>query len=122
MDRTCRLRRFRGQRATGCDAGQSEHRLRGHSREARSEKVAFKAASRREHESIARCCRSFVSANIVTSSWIAVVIAISCDKLGFEVGLTAREGLVRVAPGPGSREPMADDLGVAPERNRQLSS
>ena len=40
--RTCRLRRFRGQRATGCDAGQSEHRLRGHSREARSEKVAIK--------------------------------------------------------------------------------
>jgi len=53
VDRTCRLRRFRGQRATCCDAGQSEHRLRGHSREARWEKVAFKAASRHEHESIA---------------------------------------------------------------------
>jgi hypothetical protein len=41
---------------------QSEHRLRGHSREARSEKVAFKAASCCEYESIARCCRSFASA------------------------------------------------------------
>jgi hypothetical protein len=33
--------------------GQAEDRLRGHSREARSENVAIKAASRRKHESIA---------------------------------------------------------------------
>ena len=60
--------------------------------------------------------------DVTTSSWIAVVLAMPRDKVCFEVGLTAREGLVRVAPGPGIREPMADDLGVAPERNRQLSS
>ena len=62
VDRTCRLRRFRGQRVTGCDAGQSEDRLRGHSREAHSEKVAIKVARRREHDEIARRCRGVASA------------------------------------------------------------
>ena len=42
---------------------QSEDRLRGHSREARSDRVAIKAASRREHESIA-----VVVANVITPS------------------------------------------------------
>jgi len=41
--------------------GQSEDRQRGHSRGARSEKVAIRVVSRREYEAIVRCCRSFAS-------------------------------------------------------------
>jgi hypothetical protein len=45
---------------------QSEDRLRGHSREARSEKAAIKQANRREHESIA-----LVAANVITPSGLS---------------------------------------------------